>query len=64
MTAFVHDDRERAVGESGNGLLMMIEHEINAAWFHEPADLEREAFLEASEEANPSPLSDGPAKSL
>jgi hypothetical protein len=64
VTAFVHDDSDRAVGESGNDLLMMIEHEINAAWFREKADLEQEALREASEKANPDVLEKGQAKSL
>jgi hypothetical protein len=64
VTAFVHDDSDRAVGESGNDLLMMIEHEINAAWFREKADLEQEALREASEKGNPDLLEKGQAKSL
>jgi hypothetical protein len=38
-----------------------IQHEINAAWFYEPADLEREALREESEKANPAPSSTGRA---
>ncbi|QYG04047.1 hypothetical protein [Massilia sp. NP310] len=64
LPAFFHNDPQRAEGETGNDLLMMIEHEINSAWFHEPADLEREALREESEKANPAPKDSGRAGRL
>jgi hypothetical protein len=64
VTAFFHEDSDRAVGESGNDLLMAIEHEINSAWFHEPADEERESLREESQKASPTPIAKGRAGRL
>lgn len=45
-------------------LFLLIQHEINSAWFHEPADLEREALLAESKKASPAPKASGRAGRL
>lgn len=64
----LHDDELNipafVVVEDGDRLITgelfsRIQHEINAAWFHEPADLERQAMLDESKKANPEPEKSG-----